>query len=166
MSIDEQKRAIIALAVMIPVVILCLWTGKKIFYSLSPSLGYRLFWLTPVTSGQEIQIGEYVLFPAPKVFSQLAGIKLPDSATAMKRLMCKNGQTLTVKDRDFFCDNNFIGAAKEKTLLGKPLPLFVYNGVIPDGKLFVMGNHRDSFDSRYIGFIDRTSVEATGTPLL
>ena len=165
-NIDEQKRAIIALAVMVPVIILCLWTGRRIFYSLSPSLGYKLFWLTPVKSGQDIQIGNYILFPAPKVFSQLAGINLYDSAKAMKQLKCKGGQTLTVKGRDFFCDNIFIGVAKEKTLSGKPLTLFVFNGVIPDGKLFVMGNHRDSYDSRYMGFIDRTSVEATGTPLL
>jgi type IV secretory pathway protease TraF len=32
--------------------------------------------------------------------------------------------------------------------------------------LFVMGNHRNSYDSRYMGFIDRNSVEAIGTPLL
>ena len=168
MNIDDaqKKRAIIALAVMVPAVILCLWTGKRIFYSLSPSLGYKLFWLTPVKSGQEIQPGDYVLFPAPKVYSQLAGINLPDSAKAMKRVKCKDGQTLTVQGRNFFCDNIFIGQAKEKTISGKPLTLFVFNGVIPDGKLFVMGNHRDSYDSRYMGFIDRNSVEAIGTPLL
>jgi len=168
MNIDEaqKKRAIIALAVMVPVVILGLWTGKKIFYSISPSLGYKLFWLTPVKSGQEIQLGDYVLFPAPKIYSQLAGINLHDSAKAMKRLKCKDGQTLTVQGLQFFCDNIFIGLAKEKTLSGKPLTLFVFNGDIPDGKLFVMGSHRDSYDSRYMGFIDRKSVEATGTPLL
>ena len=166
MDTAQQKRAIIALSVMVPAVILCLWTGKRIFYSLSPSLGYRLFWLTPVNSGQEIQLGDYVLFPAPKVYSQLAGINLPDSAKAMKRVKCKDGQTLTVQGLQFFCDNVFIGMAKEKTISGRPLTLFVFNGVIPGDKLFVMGNHRDSYDSRYMGFIDRNAVEATGTPLL
>jgi len=168
MNIDDaqKKRAMIALAVMVPAVILCLWTGKRIFYSISPSLSYKLFWLTPVKSGQEIQLGDYVLFPAPKAYSQLAGINLHDSAKAMKQLKCKDGQTLTVQGLQFFCDNIFIGMAKEKTLSGRPLTLFVFNGVIPDGKLFVMGSHRDSYDSRYMGFIDRNSVEATGTPLL
>ena len=37
--------------------------------------------------------------------------------------------------------------AKLITLKGTTLPLFVFNGKVPDGKLFVSGQHRDSFDS-------------------
>jgi len=42
----------------------------------------------------------------------------------------------------------------------------VFNGKVPEGTLFVSGQHRDSFDSRYWGFLDRKKVEAIAHPLL
>jgi signal peptidase I/conjugal transfer pilin signal peptidase TrbI len=166
MNFSLTQRAVIALSIMLPFVILCLVTSRRIFYSLTPSLPYTLFWLSPVNAGQEIDLGTYIMFTAPKSYSVLAGVNLHDSAKAMKQVRCKEGQTLIVRERKFFCDNFFIGEAKEKTRSGLPLAEFVFNGVIPHGKLFVMGSHRDSYDSRYIGFIERAAVEATGTPLI
>jgi type IV secretory pathway protease TraF len=56
--------------------------------------------------------------------------------------------------------------AKVITLKGATLPMFVFNGKVPDGMLFVSGQHKDSFDSRYWGFLEQRRVEAIATPLL
>lgn len=36
---------------------------------------------------------------------------------------------------------------------------FIFNGVIPKDKFFVMGTHPRSFDSRYWGFVDRKDIK-------
>jgi conjugal transfer pilin signal peptidase TrbI len=176
MELSKKKSTVIALMITIPTVMIFWGTASRICYSMTPSLPYRLFWVTPLRTGQEINVGEYVVFPSPKTYSQLAAVNFPDilkntyllffSVKAIKQVKCKEGQTLAVQGKKFFCDGVFIGEAKEKTLSGLPLTAFEFNGVIPGGKMFVMGSHRDSYDSRYIGFIDRSAVKSTGTPLL
>ena len=46
-----------------------------------------------------------------------------------------------------------------------PLPLFRFDGVIPEGKLFVVGHHPRSWDSRYFGFVDVEEVLNRAYPL-
>ena len=48
---------------------------------------------------------------------------------------------------------------------GDRLENFVYEGVIGKGLLFVTGDHKDSYDSRYFGFINREQVTAKAFPL-
>ena len=166
MKPGEIKRAMVALSVLVTITLLSHWAAGRIFYAVSPSLNHRLFWLTPVKTGQIIEVETYVVFPTPKEYSQMAGVHFAASTKAMKQVKCKGGQMLTVQGGKFFCDSIFIGEAKERSLSGKPLRLFLFNGVVPGGKLFVMGAHKDSYDSRYMGFIDRSTVETTGTPLM
>ena len=50
-----------------------------------------------------------------------------------------------------------------KDIFGKPLPVYQFtNGVIPQGKYFVSGLgplHRDSYDSRYLGYVDKSRIK-------
>lgn len=166
-TVSMKKRALLALIIMLPAVWLHFWAASKLFYSLSPSLGYKLFWTTPISQNDEIKPGDYVVFPAPvKEYNRLASMNLSESTKAMKQVKCISGQKLTVQGVNYYCDSVLLGTAKPTTLSGKPLSQFVYDGNIPEGKLFVMGTHRDSFDSRYLGFIDKNTVIATGTPLM
>jgi len=43
---------------------------------------------------------------------------------------------------------------------------FVYNGAIPDGMYFMMGSHKDSYDSRYYGLVDKDRFIGGAYPLL
>ena len=48
----------------------------------------------------------------------------------------------------------------------KDIPQFDRDEIIPRGKLFVIGTHPNSDDSRYWGYLDLAEVTGTGTKLL
>jgi signal peptidase I/conjugal transfer pilin signal peptidase TrbI len=75
------------------------------------------------------------------------------------------GDHLKTLDRLYYCNGEFLGWAKEYSLKGERVENFVYDGVVPTGNIFVMGEHKDSFDSRYFGFIEAMDVAAIGHPV-
>lgn len=73
----------------------------------------------------------------------------------IKYPICKEGDILKVDhNRHYYCNNDFIGIARSIDSNNFPIDNFVFNGKIPKNKLFVLGTHEKSFDSRYFGFID------------
>lgn len=135
------------------------WFCSRLVFSISPSLSHRIFVLD--RSGRHPGKGDYVIFRfASPLFENGKPQKL------IKEVTCSAGDTLTVdaQNRLFYCNGKFLGKAKMITLKGASLPMFVFNGKIPEGRLFVSGMHRDSFDSRYWGFLDERRVEAIATP--
>ncbi len=87
----------------------------------------------------------------------------------MKQIVCDEGDDLRVTgEKEYYCNDQYLGRAKDKSLKGEPIANFVFNGRIPAGKMFVMGHHRDSFDSRYegMGLLDKEIVTAKGYPLI
>lgn len=77
-----------------------------------------------------------------------------------KKVGCVGGDLLEVRNGNaFFCNHILIGHAKSTTKDGRPLKMFVYNGIIPEGKLFAFGMNKDSYDSRYYGFVDMSDVQ-------
>jgi signal peptidase I len=72
----------------------------------------------------------------------------------VKKVTCVSGERLTHLGRDFYCNGHFLGRAKVWDKSGNPAGLFDFNGIIPDRKFFAMGEHQDSYDSRYWGFVD------------
>lgn len=75
-----------------------------------------------------------------------------------KKVGCSAGELLEVKGNAFYCDHVLIGYGKKQSMTGKPVELFNFNGIIPEGKLFAYGGNPDSYDSRYYGFVDVESV--------
>lgn len=76
-----------------------------------------------------------------------------------KYVRCESGDMLNVKGLEYFCNDKLIGVAKTKDKDGKAVEHFVFNGVIPQGKYFVMGTHERSYDSRYWGFVDKNLIQ-------
>ena len=56
--------------------------------------------------------------------------------------------------------------AKEISLQGKKLTAFKYAGTVPEGKMFLTGSHKDSYDSRYFGFIDGKDILYVAYPII
>jgi conjugal transfer pilin signal peptidase TrbI len=137
------------------------WICSRLVFSLSPSLSHRVFVLD--RSGRAPRKGDYVIFQ----FSSPL-LEQGKRQRVIKEVTCASGETLSVdvQNRFSYCNGNYLGMAKLITLKGTTLPLFVFNGRVPEGMLFVSGQHRDSFDSRYWGFLDQGRVEALATPLL
>ena len=85
----------------------------------------------------------------------------------VKYLKCDSGDRLEVKNGlDFFCNGIFLGRAKTHSKKGVPVKVFQYNGIIPQGKFFAFGGCVDSYDSRYVGFIDKKDIKAIALPII
>ena len=122
--------------------------------TLTPSLSHRVFFLD--RSPGEIRKGDTILF------SFRVGGR---TERVIKKVACSGGDLLEIRGRTFFCNGDFLGEAKEHSLKGERLEPFVYNGIIEKGDLFVLGEGRDSYDSRYFGFIRVEDVRAIAYPL-
>lgn len=128
---------------------------EHLMVTTTPSLSERVFWKTRDREAiKTVKTGGFVVFdmylPEPK----------GETRSLIKRVGCSEGETLKVEGDDFYCNGNYLGKAKHKTLMGSPLKPFVFNGTVPYGKVFAVGDHKDSYDSRYWGFLDLNKVEA------
>jgi signal peptidase I/conjugal transfer pilin signal peptidase TrbI len=146
----------------------------------TPSLVHRIYLVSRISDAREIRKGSYVLFPMRMAYVSsgqvidVMGVAVADQrrrhpetalTPAMKIARCLPGEHLTVSERLYYCNAEYLGRAKEYSLKGEKVENFVYNGVVPSGKVFVMGEHKDSLDSRYFGFIEAGHVTAIGHPL-
>lgn len=146
----------------------------------TPSLTHRIYLISRVSDVREIRKGSYLLFSMVHAYANssqardairraMAGREKSYRATtsipAMKMTRCMPGDYLKALDRLYYCNGEFLGQAKEYSLKGERVENFVYDGVVPPGKIFVMGEHKDSFDSRYFGFIEAMDVTAIGHPV-
>jgi signal peptidase I len=85
----------------------------------------------------------------------------------VKIATCMPGEILETKvieyqDTIFYkysCNNKFIGTGYNYDSKGNDIPNFVFNGKIPDNKVFAMATHKKSFDSRYYGLVDIANVQ-------
>lgn len=132
------------------------WTlTEHVLYTTTPSLSERLFWKSYDRSSiDRVKRGDFIIFdqylPEPK----------GETRSVIKRVTCGPGDTLAVKGDSYFCNEQYLGMAKHKTLLGSDLTPFVFNGPVPQGSVFAMGDHKDSYDSRYWGFKEISKVNA------
>lgn len=153
-------------------VVLVLLSGmmipSRICITLTPSLNKRVFWMSH--NVENIQKNDYVLFSldtgrlSPDI-SIPDDVRKGDEVRAMKRVACVTGDLLKVDGQDYFCNDSFIGRSKLISIKGKRLTPFTYNGIVPEGLVFLIGDHPDSYDSRYYGFIDRMTFQAHVWPI-
>ncbi len=162
MTRKKLKWLLVVMAVIAGVI--GAYLPRHLFIALTPSVNYRLFWMSLDT--QHLSTGDYVVFRLNR--DRLQGLPLPTELAededgivlAVKRIGCNEGEILTrnrKKGREFYCGEQFLGRAKEKTRHGKPLQPAQVEGVIPPGMVFLVGDNKDSFDSRYFGLLDKES---------
>ncbi len=134
---------------------------NKFSVTLTPSLKHRIYWLT--RNPDKVVRGDYVLFRYRELSDRM-GMKM--SEDVMKILGCNEGELLTVDvEKKFYCNGEYLVRAKDLSLKGEPLQHFVFNGPVPKGVMFVMGQHKDSYDSRYFGFVDKNRILAKAYPV-
>ena len=131
------------------VLLVCL-TGVFPVFSLTDSLAHHAFVASKYN--HNINRNDYVLFKA----------KLPGETTQkqlLKQVVGVPGDTIAIKNGQCFINEHPVGTIQLNTLSGQTLnPL--QPQTIPEGKLFVAGNHERSFDSRYqeLGLINIQEV--------
>jgi|SRR3989304_6801053 len=154
-SILRNKRV---LTVMVAVAggLIAWFIESHLLFTLTPSLSHRVYLMG---RAKEVGKNDYVVF-------SLKGDRLAkDNDKLLKRVSCAEGDTLKTVGKEYFCNGVSLGTAKDFSLKGERLKNFIYEGVIGRGLLFVTGDHKDSYDSRYFGFIRKDQVTAKAYPL-
>ena len=133
----------------------------RISITMTPSLDKRVFFLSNPSQETKLKRGDYVMFTLSTRY-----INNGEPIRAIKKVGCAEGDTLTVKwERHYYCNNLYMGYAKEKSKKGEPVEAFSFNGKIPDNMLFVIGDSPDSYDSKYFGFIRKEEVIKIAYPI-
>lgn len=143
------KAGIIIIAFSILINILSKTVGYFSFVT-SESIDGRYFFVNMLD--KQIKKGDYVVF-------SFKGSEYYEKGTRMVKIAtCLPGDYLEVIERDFYCNGIYIGTAKTKDKKGRDVVPFEFQGEIPEGKYFVLGVHKDSYDSRYWGFVDQKEI--------
>ena len=109
----------------------------------------------------EIKRGNYVRFERVHPWGGSSG-----PVSLLKEVGCGPGDRLRVDTvGDVYCNDDYLGRALSEDSKGNRLPLFRFDGLVPEGKLFVVGHHPRSWDSRYLGFVDVEEVLNRAYPL-
>ena len=156
---DRKKRSVYLAAVS--ALVFGLLLPGRIVVAISPSLDHRIFVMTKRFAPDEIRKDDYVVFTVQSHY-----IRNGRPVRLLKKVSCVAGEKFETRTREYYCEDEYLGMAKRYSLKGEPVDGFAYSGTVPEGKLFVTGSHPDSFDSRYLGFIERSKVEGIAHPLL
>ena len=139
----------------------------------TPSLNKRIFFIIKSKQIGKLKTGDYVMFSLLKSKPEsdlppklVRMIKDDGEDSEIKKIGCAAGEELKNIGNEFYCKNKLIAKAKEYSLGGERLKKFEFSGKIPKGNMFLVGDHVDSYDSRYFGFIKAEDIIATVYPLL
>lgn len=115
-----------------------------------------------------LHVGERVAIePPPKLRSLLAERQyLPTGIPLLKRIAAVRGQRVCRFAHTITIDGQYVGAARARDRLGRPLPVWAGCHVLRTGELFVMNPAApDSFDGRYFGPLRLDTVIGRATPV-
>lgn len=138
--------------ILLPFLLLGAFLPGRMSVTTSPSLKHRIFFLGGRPPEHRIMAGDYLLFAYKKEHMiKIAG--------------CLPGDRLSNTLGEFFCNDELLGKALATDSHGNALPQFQFNGVVPSGRLFMIGHHPRSYDSKYMGFIDVSQISHKAYPL-
>lgn len=153
-----KKFVILTAGILAACLALSLTLGHFFSFALPPSLSHKLFWVDRDT--RKIARGDYVNF----IYSDKHTGDRP--LPMIKIVVCDEGEILTVDSaKKYFCNGVYLGKAKDRALNGSTLTNFVWNGPVPSGMILPMGEHKDSYDGRYYGFIKKAAVMNKAHPV-
>ncbi|MCG3113363.1 MAG: S26 family signal peptidase [Candidatus Manganitrophus sp. SB1] len=156
-----RKRSFLSLTIFMTALLLAgSWIPQRFTVTITPSLWHRIYILDRAPSKEQMVRNAYVLFELNSRY--LEGAK---TQKTLKQVACSEGDTLTVKEGYYYCNDTYLGQAKDYSLKGEKLPHLEFEGVIPKESLFVFGSHVDSLDSRYFGFVRKEDVIAIAHPV-
>jgi signal peptidase I len=163
-SLTFWKIVLVCLLLAIPGFIL----PSKLVVAYGNSVKYKLFWKASMGA---FSYDSYVVLKTFKEDPFAKGERL------VKRVGCKEGDELLIKGKEYYCVRKdgkeavFLGVAKERSMSGVKVDQFNPCGdnycrvKIPSGHVFVIGDHKDSYDSRYFGWVPYERIIAVAKPI-
>ena len=135
---------------------------KNILISHTNSVGHRLFYYKAHIDPKKLKEGDYSVFSIDTSY-----IPNCHPCQVVKRISCVEGEHLYCNGAGaYYCGKRFLGMAKKISRKGEPVRPFVFNGIVPVNKIFATGEHKDSYDSRYFGFVERSKIKGLAIPLI
>ena len=116
------------------------------------SVNYHLFWELNEAMPSR---GNYVRLP---LYDSAVGC---NPCSIVKRIGCMPGDQMISSGFKYYCNGEYLGRARTYT---QHLP-FEFNGIVPVGMVFLVGDKDTSYDSRYFGFKPLTDIETVLLPL-
>jgi signal peptidase I len=129
------------------------------------------------TSDNSFQTGQYVVIKTDETDPFAKGKLIT------KKIGCSPGEVLKIVGDDYFCNEEWLGRAKHYSRTGIPVKPFnpcntdisvklftsfntsICERVVPEGSYFVIGTNKDSYDSRYFGFVSKEKIVSKVIPL-
>jgi conjugative transfer signal peptidase TraF len=115
-----------------------------------------------------LHVGERVaILPPPPLRRLLAQRRyLPTGVPLIKRIAAVRGQRVCRFAHGITIDGEYVGVARSRDRLGRPLPVWAGCHVLQSGELFLMNPAQsDSFDGRYFGVLRIAAVIGRATPV-
>ncbi len=158
-----NRRELTVATVFLAFILMGAWLPGRITVATSGSLEHRVFFLLPAPA--KVELGDYLVFRHQGLSQVQLGLRA-DHDQMIKKVGCLPGDQLTTDEtHHFFCNGRLLGQALETDSKGRPLPIFSFNGPVPADKLFMVGTHPRSYDSKYYGFIDVHEIRYQALPL-
>lgn len=115
-----------------------------------------------------LRVGERVAIDPPPELRRLLTDRgyLPTGVPLLKRIAAVRGQRVCRFAHHVTIDGQFIGAARSRDRLGRPLPAWFGCRTLRVGELFVLNPAApDSFDGRYFGVLRISDVIGRAAPV-
>ena len=135
------------------------FSGIRISFNVSGSLPHRVF-LTVRNGEIPCGSGSIGLFRL-----NVQNPYWDYGAVFAKRFVGCPGDALRTEGSVFYLNGEKIAVASKHDSKGVAVTSFRFNGVIPAGSYFVLGDSEKSYDSRYWGFVKRSWIIGRGFPV-
>jgi len=157
-----SNRKNISLIIFILILIsLGIYIPQKINVIISNSLDKRFFYIQKFSKDINLKYGDYVIFILQSKF-----INNNKPVEVTKKVGCVENENLEIKyNKHYFCNGKFLGIAKDKSKKGEPVENYKIEGPIQKGYIFVIGDHPDSYDSKYFGPIKKEEIKYIAYPI-
>lgn len=163
MEIEHQGEKVCL--ILLGLLILGLSTPHHFAVVISESIDHRIFFTTPWIG--EVKQGDYLMYNKSDLNLHVRrGTNGYTTDHMLKIVGCIPGEKLEVSDGLYYtCNGAPLGQALEKDSKGHDLPLFKYQGQIPEQQYFMIGTNPRSYDSKYYGFINYGEFIARAYPI-
>ena len=133
----------------------------RLVVATSFSIEHLVFFKRTIFNQDEVKKGSYVLI---ELYTDVQPDCMP--CLISKKVACTEGDTLGINGNEYFCNDEFIGKSKKFSQKGKPTNPYRQAGKLQKGQIFLTGNHKDSYDSKYFGPRKTEDVKAILQPII
>jgi len=130
-------------------------TDMEWMFVRSRSVYFRIALVEPFDG--ELQQGDYVTVQWRGEDPQGQGLQ--DGMMLTKRVICLPGQRLSEDTQFVGCEDEPQGVVQLTNSKGETVAPFLFDGEVPQDKVYLMGDHPRSYDSRYLGFFDIEQIQ-------